>query len=85
MKHAWMHDEASDKVLKVQDNLRSWRARMRFKKAIIATVATTRCVLEENVCHPDCRVRYCALHCLVLCTASCSALILCRVRYCALH
>jgi hypothetical protein len=28
----------------VQENLRSWRARMRFKKAIIATVATTRCV-----------------------------------------
>jgi hypothetical protein len=29
-------------VLNVQDNLRSWRARMRFKKAIIATVATHR-------------------------------------------
>ena len=26
----------------VQDNMRSWRARMRFKKAIIATVATAR-------------------------------------------
>ncbi len=42
LKHPWLHDEASDKVLKVQENLRSWRARMRFKKAIIATVATTR-------------------------------------------
>ena len=26
----------------VKENLRSWRARMRLKKAIIATVATTK-------------------------------------------
>lgn len=29
-------------VSQVKENLRSWRARMRLKKAIIATVATTK-------------------------------------------
>uniref|UniRef100_A0A7S0M5X2 Protein kinase domain-containing protein n=1 Tax=Cryptomonas curvata TaxID=233186 RepID=A0A7S0M5X2_9CRYP len=40
--HAWLLHDAPAKALKVQDNMRSWRARMRFKKAIIATVATQR-------------------------------------------
>ena len=43
LSHPWLSGgEASGKVLKVQENLRSWRARMRFKTAIVATVATTR-------------------------------------------
>ncbi|EKX53911.1 hypothetical protein GUITHDRAFT_63893 [Guillardia theta CCMP2712] len=41
-KHPWLRGSATDNLLNVQENLRSWRARMRFKKAIIATVATTR-------------------------------------------
>ena len=33
LEHPWMSGGvASEKVLKVQENLRSWRARMRFKK-----------------------------------------------------
>ena len=42
-------------VLRVQENLRSWRARMRFKKAIIATVATTRlhAIMRRAAARPD--------------------------------
>jgi len=55
LKHPFLGGEASDKVLKVQENLRSWRARMRFKKAIIATVATTRlhAIMRRAAARPD--------------------------------
>uniref|UniRef100_A0A6U4Q5S4 Protein kinase domain-containing protein n=1 Tax=Hemiselmis andersenii TaxID=464988 RepID=A0A6U4Q5S4_HEMAN len=56
LQHVWMAgSEAPDKVLKVQENLRSWRARMRFKKAIIATVATTRlhAIMRRAAARPD--------------------------------
>mmetsp|Transcript_10222 Transcript_10222/g.20977 ORF Transcript_10222/g.20977 Transcript_10222/m.20977 type:complete len:262 (-) Transcript_10222:494-1279(-) len=56
LNHPWLSGgEASSKVLKVQENLRSWRARMRFKKAIIATVATTRlhAIMRRAAARPD--------------------------------
>ena len=51
----WLAGGAEDKVLRVQENLRSWRARMRFKKAIIATVATTRlhAIMRRAAARPD--------------------------------
>mmetsp|Transcript_23496 Transcript_23496/g.34482 ORF Transcript_23496/g.34482 Transcript_23496/m.34482 type:complete len:453 (+) Transcript_23496:85-1443(+) len=53
--HPWLDGGAEDKVLRVQENLRSWRARMRFKKAIIATVATTRlhAIMRRAAARPD--------------------------------
>ena len=55
LNHPWLDGGAEDKVLRVQENLRSWRARMRFKKAIIATVATTRLhdVMRRAAARPD--------------------------------
>ncbi|EKX53942.1 hypothetical protein GUITHDRAFT_100192 [Guillardia theta CCMP2712] len=55
LKHPWLTGSAGDKVLAVQENLRSWRARMRFKKAIIATVATTRlhAIMRRAAQRPD--------------------------------
>mmetsp|Transcript_63219 Transcript_63219/g.169033 ORF Transcript_63219/g.169033 Transcript_63219/m.169033 type:complete len:445 (-) Transcript_63219:87-1421(-) len=43
LEHGWLAGrDAADRALKSKENLRSWRARMRLKKAIIATVATTK-------------------------------------------
>lgn len=55
LQHPWIAGGAKDNVLKVQENLRSWRARMRFKKAIIATVATTRlhAIMRRAAARPD--------------------------------
>lgn len=55
LNHPWLDGGAEDKVLRVQENLRSWRARMRFKKAIIATVATTRlhAIMRRAAARPD--------------------------------
>jgi len=54
LKHQFLQGEASDKVLKVQENLRSWRARMRFKKAIIATVRGREGARDPSCCRPPC-------------------------------
>mmetsp|Transcript_15673 Transcript_15673/g.38031 ORF Transcript_15673/g.38031 Transcript_15673/m.38031 type:complete len:379 (+) Transcript_15673:2-1138(+) len=55
LQHPWITGMAPDRDLGVQDNLRSWRARMRFKKAIIATVATTRlhAIMRQVAARPD--------------------------------